>query len=149
MAYILVLLFTSPFITKKEFRWFLIFYAFVLLVARETRLLLIDWGWYLTEGKSFFEYYSTVQIVFMIGAGVLLTGWQRIASIAVCFVFSTYNIMIYWFWGMIPINYYDWISLGVVMAQMFILTFDERAIVKNLAMMIIAAVVSVSAARYI
>lgn len=148
MAYILALLFTSPFIRKKEFRWFLIFYAFVLLIAKELRFLLIDLG-YTTDGKEFFEYYSMIQMVFIVGAAILLTGWQRIASIAIYLVFSTYNILVYWFWGAVPITYYDWISLGVVMAQTMVLTFHERSFGKNVAILTIAWIVSVSAARYI
>jgi hypothetical protein len=148
MAYILTLLFISPFINKKEFRWFLVFYAFVLLTAKELRILLVEYG-FISDGKDFFEYYSLVQMILIIGSAILLTGWQKIASISVYLVFSAYNILIYWFWGFVPLLYYDWISAGVLMAQTFILTYHERSMSKNLAILTVAWVMSVSASRYI
>jgi len=148
MAYILMLLFISPFLNRKESRWFLVFYAFILLFARELRWVLEDIG-ITTEGRLFFEFYSLVQFFCIFGAGYLLSGWQRVLSVSVFIVFSLYNMCISCFWGSISIMYYDWISLAVIIIQSSIVTITEKSAIKNICMILIAWMTTIISTRYI
>ncbi len=128
MAGILALVLVALLVGRKEYRLFAGFYAVALLIASSLRSLLLDYG-VVSDGKDFFEYYSIVQMVFIIGAASLLRDKERLCSIGLFLLFSIYNIMVYWFWGNIPITYYDQISLMMIGFQANIVTYaDEKTI---------------------
>jgi hypothetical protein len=124
MAIILTLLITAPFLSKR-LGFLLVLYALTLLVASEIFTRLLEVG-SVMNGKGFFEYQSSVQLAFVLIAAMFLTGWQRLSSIAVHLVFSFYNLSICWFWGIVPIWYYDLVSEVVVFIQIGIVTMEQR-----------------------
>ena len=148
MASILTLLILTPFI-RRSFQRFLIYYAFILLVAAEIRQVLVDLM-LIGNGKEFFEYYSGVQFLLILGAATLLSGWQRLASMFVLLLFSIYNILIYWFWTKIPLIYYDLISEGILFLVMSFMTSNEKAFSRDsILVLIMSIVIYYTSARYI
>lgn len=124
MAAILALLLTIPFV-RVDFRKFLVFYAFALWSFKEVRYFLMDIG--LTgNGEEFFDFYSSAQFVLVIGALFLLTGWQRITSIALFLLFSIYNKLIFWYWTEIPLTGYDTISQAILFTHVFFATMEQK-----------------------
>jgi hypothetical protein len=124
MATILTLLVLLPFV-RKPFRIFVVCYASLLLAAAEIRQVLVDLT-LMGSGKEFFEYYSGVQFLFMIGAAILLTGWQRLATMVLFLSFATYNILLCWYWTYIPTTYYDYVSEGLLFLVISFVTSDEK-----------------------
>ena len=149
MALILTLLFITPFLRERSSQVFLVLYTFVIFVAKDLRILLVELD-LLSGGKEFFQFYSSVQFVVIVGTAILLTGWQRVVSILVFFIFSIYNISIYWFWGDVPIIYYDLITEVVILSQVAIVSAKERIFSKEGAwVMLVSIVVYHAASRYI
>ncbi len=148
MAYVLTILFTFFLIEQRQHQMFLVFYASVLLAANEFWVYLVSAG-LADNGKDFFEFYSLVQLLLIAASGFFLTGLYRIASIATLTLFSFYNMVINWSWGIVPITAYDDVTLGVVFTQMAIITFDEKRVGLTLAAVSFAAVITVLLSRFL
>lgn len=132
MADILTLLIITPFI-RKAYRRFLVYYAFILFMSKELRHWLIDIG-IVGNGPEFFEYYSAVQYLLIIGSAILLKGWARLISISLFTLFSFYNILIYLYWPNVPIafiNYYDLISATIIFIHVSCVTYNQKLFSKD------------------
>jgi hypothetical protein len=143
MVYVLTLLFIAPFIDRKESRWFMSAYAFILLFTRELRVL------YDIVGLDFFLFTSYTQIICMCISILLLDGKERKASVCLFLIYAVYNICIVAWWGYFPLLFYPWVALGVVLLQTMVVTFKERGLIKNTLILIVAVTVSFTASRYI
>lgn len=149
MATILSLLFVYPFIKykKKESR-FLLIYIFFLVMAKQVRLWLQEYG-FNTLGAHFFEYYAIAQFVMVVVALFFLNGKIRILSIITFLLFSFYNISVYLWWGHVGIAFYDYISLGVILTQVGLITYDQKMSLKVIFMMFVTTIVATGQGRFI
>jgi len=143
MAYVLSLLFLCSFIKLDINRLFLTYYAFMLLVSKTVRLGL-DY-----TGSEFFTFHADMQIAYLFCSIMFLTGWKRIGSCAIFILFSFYNMLIAWYWGSFNLDYYDWISLGVVLTQMWIVTYDENNVLINLGIFMMCYIAESVAGRFL
>lgn len=130
MAYILTLLFAIPFVGRKETRWFLFLYAFILLAANDIRVLL---GY---SGTELYSFYSDTQLVLASISIYFLRGTERALSAGLFCTFSLYNIFIVWMWGEIPIFYHKQISIAVVLMQLGIVTYKNTGFLKNMGIIV-------------
>ena len=142
MIYILTLLFIAPFLNRKESRWFVSAYAFILLAAKEFRLFLD------MAGADFFLFTSYIQVACMCGSVVLLEGNQRRFSVLLFFLYAVYNICIVTWWGYVPLLFYSWVGVAVIIIQTGLVTFKERGTLKNGFMFGIIWAISLLASRY-
>jgi uncharacterized membrane protein YphA (DoxX/SURF4 family) len=148
MAGILTLLIIIPFIRKK-YHQFLVYYAFILLTAKEVRYWLVDFE-IIGDGKEFFEFYSGVQYLLIVGAATLLTGWQRWLSMGLFMTFSLYNYLIYLYWSYIPVTYYDSVGALVLFLHVSFVTYDQELFSKNNILIIILSItVYYTTSRYL
>jgi hypothetical protein len=143
MSYVLVLLFIAPFIDRKESRWFMSVYAFILLAAKELR---VHYG---IVGEDFFLYTSYTQIICMCASIFLLEGLERKTSVALFFIYAAYNFSISTWWGYVPLLFHTWVTTAIILLQTMVVTFGERGLLKNTLMVGVAFVVSFTADRYI
>ncbi len=132
MAYILTLLFMAPFITRKESRWFMVAYAFILLVAKEIRTTLE------VIGPEFFVFNSYVYVACLCASVFFLEGTERKVSVLLFFLFSVYSVSIALWWGAIPISLYYAFGVMLIIAQTMVVSYKEKSFIKNTAMFLVA-----------
>lgn len=143
MSYVLTLLFIAPFIDRKESRWFVSAYAFIILAANEMQVLLD------LKESSVFLLFSYAQIFCMCLSIVLLEGRERILSTVLFLLFALYNVCIVLWWGSVSLLNYPFIVMCLILSQIMILTFKEKSLLKNISMFITASVIGFLTTRYI
>lgn len=148
MILVLTMIFTACLLNSHDKRLFLLFYGIVLLLASQFRLPIDGLG-YDTTGKSFFRYYSDVQLVLAVISACLLTSWSRIISVSLFLLFSLYNLFIYYWWGVMPVVHYDDASFLLAMAIIFTCTYKEQTKLINLLLFGMVGLAAVGQARFL